>query len=70
MFKRNRENHVTDSIMRAAAGAMVSSGMIDHGYMYINIDDCWSVKTNSKDSSLLGEPRDKNGMINSNRRFP
>jgi|WetSurMetagenome_2_1015567.scaffolds.fasta_scaffold00070_22 alpha-galactosidase len=64
------ENHVTDSIMRAAADAMVKTGMIDHGYMYVNIDDCWSVKENSKDSSLLGEPRDERGMINSNRRFP
>ena len=26
------ENHVTDKIMRDAADAMVSSGMIDHGY--------------------------------------
>jgi alpha-galactosidase len=64
------ENHVTDKIMRDAADAMVSSGMIDHGYSYINIDDCWSVKPSSGDSSLLGEPRDKNGMINSNKRFP
>ena len=64
------ENHVTDKIMRKAADAMVSSGMMDHGYMYVNIDDCWSVKPSSKDSTLLGEPRDKNGMINSNKRFP
>ena len=64
------ENHVTDKIMRQAADAMVSSGMIDHGYMYVNIDDCWSVKPTSKDSTLQGEPRDKNGKINSNRRFP
>jgi alpha-galactosidase len=64
------ENHVTDKIMREAAKAMVSSGMIDHGYMYINIDDCWAVKPSSPDTSLNGEPRDKNGMINSNKRFP
>jgi alpha-galactosidase len=64
------ENHVTDSIMRAAADAMVSSGMIDHGYMYVNIDDCWAIKENSKDSSLLEEPRDPVGKINSNKRFP
>ena len=64
------ENHVTDKIMRDAADAMVSSGMIDHGYMYVNIDDCWSVKPGSTDSTLLGEPRDGNGMINSNKRFP
>jgi alpha-galactosidase len=64
------ENNITDSIMRASADAMVSSGMIDHGYMYINIDDCWAVKPGSKDSSLVGEQRDKNGMVNSNKRFP
>jgi len=63
------ENHVTDRIMREAADAMVSSGMIDHGYMYVNIDDCWSVKPGATDSTLIGEPRDKNGMINTNGRF-
>jgi alpha-galactosidase len=64
------ENHVTDKIMREAADAMVSSGMIDHGYTYVNIDDCWSAKPGSKDSSLLVAPRDTGGQINSNKRFP
>lgn len=56
----------TDQIIRDAADAMVSSGMIDHGYMYVNIDDCWSV--NISDTTQLA--RDNNGRINSNRRFP
>ncbi len=64
------ENRVTDAIMRAAADAMVSSGMVDHGYQYVNIDDCWSIRPDAKDPSLLGEPRDARGMINSNGRFP
>jgi alpha-galactosidase len=64
------ENHVTDAIMRAAADAMVSSGMIDHGYQYVNIDDCWAVRPDAKDPSLLGEARDARGMVNSNGRFP
>jgi alpha-galactosidase len=64
------ENHVTDKIMRDAADAMVSTGLIDHGYMYVNIDDCWAIKPSSNDSTLSGEPRDAMGMINSNRRFP
>jgi alpha-galactosidase len=64
------ENHVTDKILRDAADAMINSGMVDHGYMYVNIDDCWSVKPGSPDSTLTGEARDENGMINSNRRFP
>ncbi len=64
------ENHVTDRIMRAAADAMVSSGMINHGYTYINIDDCWAIRPDSKDPSLQGDPRNPAGKINSNRRFP
>jgi len=64
------ENHVTDKIMRDAADAMVSTGMINHGYMYLNIDDCWSVRPGSNDATLSGEPRDAQGRINSNQRFP
>ena len=64
------ENYVTDEIMQAAADAMVSSGMADHGYMYVNIDDCWPVKPGATDPTLQGEPRDKSGRVNSNPRFP
>jgi alpha-galactosidase len=64
------ENHVTDGIMRAAADAMVRNGMIQHGYMYVNIDDCWAIKPGSTDPELGGPPRDAQGRINSNQRFP
>ena len=64
------ESHVTDAIMRQAADAMVASGMLDHGYQYVNIDDCWSVKPGSADSSLGGPARDGQGRVNSNPRFP
>jgi alpha-galactosidase len=64
------ENHVTDAIMRAAADAMVDTGMIDHGYMYVNVDDCWSVRPGSPDPTLKGAPRDARGRVNANPRFP
>ncbi len=64
------ENHVTDKIMREAADAMVSSGMINHGYQYVNIDDCWAVKPGSNDPSLGGDARDPAGKVNANQRFP
>ncbi|MGO8696954.1 MAG: NPCBM/NEW2 domain-containing protein [Limisphaerales bacterium] len=64
------EGHVTDAIMRAAADAMVSNGMINYGYQYVNIDDCWAVHPGSNDPSLGGEPRDAQGMVNPNKRFP
>jgi alpha-galactosidase len=64
------ENHVTEQIMRDAADAMVSTGMIDHGYMYVNIDDCWSVKPTSDNPEINGEPRDAAGNLMVNKRFP
>jgi alpha-galactosidase len=64
------ENHVTDRIMREAAEAMVASGMIDHGYMYVNIDDCWAVRPGAKDPTFLGEERNAEGRVNANPRFP
>ena len=63
-------DRVSDKIMRDAADAMVTSGMIDHGYMYVNIDGCWQVKPDAKDPSVGGPPRDAQGRINPNRRFP
>jgi alpha-galactosidase len=64
------ENNVTDAIIRDAARAMVSSGLMDHGYMYVNIDDCWAMKPGSPDPTLQGEPRDIRGKILANKRFP
>ena len=64
------ENNVTDKIIRDAADAMVRTGMIDHGYMYVNIDDCWAVKPGAPKSELGGEPRDAQGRVNPNGRFP
>ncbi len=50
---------VDDAKIRSAADAMVNSGLIQHGWTYINIDDCWEDKL-----------RDANGFIQSNDRFP
>lgn len=64
------EGRVTDKIMRDAADAMVSTGLINHGFQYVNIDDCWAVKPGSDDPTLGGPARDPNGMVNANKRFP
>lgn len=63
-------DRVTDQVIRQAADAMISSGMADFGYQYVNIDDCWMVKSGSTDAELGGEPRDPGGAIRANRRFP
>lgn len=53
-FGRN----VTAADVRAAADAMVSSGMRDAGYLYVNIDDGWQ------------GTRDAEGNIRGNENFP
>jgi alpha-galactosidase len=63
---------VTQERVKAAADAMVSSGLINHGWTYINIDDYWE-KNNGRsrgDPSLGGVGRDDSGKIVPNLRFP
>jgi alpha-galactosidase len=58
----NSWNHfaekIDDATVRAQADAMVSSGMRDAGYIYINIDDTWEAE------------RDARGVIHANSKFP
>ena len=54
----------------AAADALVSSGLADHGWSYINIDDYWQNRPGSSDATLQGPERDEEGRIVSNKRFP
>lgn len=58
----NSWNHfgdkVDDKVIRAAADALVSSGLRDAGYVYVNIDDTWEGS------------RDANGNIHPNSKFP
>jgi alpha-galactosidase len=62
--------NISNKIVRAQAEAMASSGLIDHGYTYINIDDGWNIKLNSNDPVIGGEPRDAAGNLRSNKNFP
>lgn len=61
---------VTAEKVKAAADAMVSTGLINHGWTYINIDDFWQVHRDSNDPTLQGPPRDEKGRILPNPRFP
>jgi alpha-galactosidase len=59
--------------VKSAADAMVESGLINHGWTYINIDDFWEnhIPTNEKDVQDLVKPlRDEKDFIVSNARFP
>jgi alpha-galactosidase len=51
-------SRVSDADMRKAADVLISSGMADVGYQYVNVDDCWMGK------------RDADGNITGNEMFP
>ena len=61
---------IDDQLIRAQADAMVSSGLANHGYSYINIDDGWNIKLDSDDPAIGGAPRNKDGSLKTNRNFP
>ncbi len=52
-------NQVSDKMIREMADAIVTSGMRDAGYVYVNIDDTWE-----------GAHRDAAGNITTNNKFP
>lgn len=49
---------VSAANVKSAADAMAAKGLINHGWSYINIDDCWQAG------------RDANGKILANEKFP
>ncbi len=63
-------DRITDAMMREAADIMVSTGMADVGYQYVNIDDCWMNAPKNKDPMRVGPLRDDNGVLIPNKHFP
>jgi alpha-galactosidase len=63
--------NVSADKVKKAADAMVNSGLINHGWSYINIDDFWQNNHNkTTDQTLQGDYRDAQGNILPNARFP
>ncbi|HTV42386.1 MAG TPA: NPCBM/NEW2 domain-containing protein [Candidatus Sulfotelmatobacter sp.] len=62
---------VSEDKVKVAADAMVRSGLINHGWTYINVDDFWqNNRAPGNDPTLRGPFRDANGIIVPNSRFP
>jgi len=62
-------NEVSADKVKRAANAMIKSGLINHGWTYINVDDFWENNRDSKDPTLRGKLRDDAGNIIPNVRF-
>lgn len=63
-------DRITQAMMCEAADIMVSTGMADVGYQYVNIDDCWMNTEKHADPKRVGPARDDNGDILPNAYFP
>jgi alpha-galactosidase len=61
---------IDDAKVRAAADAMVESGLADHGWTYINIDDGWAAHSTTDTLANKRRPRESDGRINANSKFP
>ena len=57
---------VSQAKVEAAADAMVSSGLVDHGWTYVNVDDCWQVRADRP----AAQRRFPDGHIRTNAKFP
>jgi alpha-galactosidase len=65
---------VTGKNIEEAADAMANTGLVNHGWSYINIDDYWEYNerlARQNDPTMDGvTPRAEDGTINTNKRFP
>jgi alpha-galactosidase len=48
--------NINEQLIKQTADAMVSSGMRDAGYNYVNLDDCWLDHNRDADGNLQADP--------------
>ena len=48
--------NLNEQLIEQTADALVSSGMRDAGYNYVNLDDCWAAKTRDDNGNLQADP--------------
>ncbi len=63
-------HEVSADKVKRAADALVKTGLVNHGWNYINIDDSWQFNRDGKDPLFQGKMRDENGYILTNSKFP
>lgn len=49
-------DHINEELIFSTADSMIEQGLLDAGYEYLIIDDCWSMKNRDKDGKLVPDP--------------
>jgi alpha-galactosidase len=50
------ECNINETLVKQTTDLMVSSGMRDRGYTYVNLDDCWMTKNRDSAGKLVADP--------------
>jgi alpha-galactosidase len=63
----NSWNHfgcsINETLIKQTADAFISTGLHTHGYVYVNLDDCWEAPQRDSNGNLYGNPTTfPNGM--------
>eukprot|EP01018_Ginkgo_biloba_P015238 Gb_00552 [translate_table: standard] len=48
---------INETVIRETADALISTGLADLGYVYVNIDDCWSAVTRNLKGDLVPDKK-------------
>jgi len=54
--------NINETLIKGIADAMVSSGMRDAGYQYVNLDDCWQVSRDASGNIVADPARFPSGI--------
>jgi len=50
------QGNINEALIKATADAMVSTGMKEVGYQYVNIDDCWCLRERNANGDYVADP--------------
>lgn len=48
--------HIHEDLIKETADAMIEQGLLEAGYEYVVIDDCWSLKERDSEGKLVADP--------------
>ncbi|XP_061999083.1 alpha-galactosidase 3-like [Rosa rugosa] len=48
---------INETVIKETADALISTGLADLGYVYVNIDDCWSLPARNSEGQLVFDPK-------------
>ncbi|KAJ4720215.1 Alpha-galactosidase [Melia azedarach] len=49
--------NINETVIQETADALISTGLAELGYVYVNIDDCWSASTRDLKGQLVPDPK-------------